>query len=55
VRSSTFVIVAAVVSIALFGVSLYVNSEYFYFAGYVVLQYVVLATAWKFSAATAAT
>jgi branched-chain amino acid transport system permease protein len=47
VRSSTFFIIAALASLVLFGVSLYANSEYFYFAGYVVLQYVVLATAWN--------
>jgi branched-chain amino acid transport system permease protein len=47
VRSSTFFIVAAVAGLVLFGLSLYAQSEYFYFAGYVVLQYVVLATAWN--------
>jgi branched-chain amino acid transport system permease protein len=47
VRSSTFLIVAAAASLVLFGVSLYAESEYFFFAGYVVLQYIVLATAWN--------
>ena len=31
------------------------TNEYFFFAAYMVLQYIVLATAWKFSAATPAT
>src|SRR5271168_2185851 len=30
-----------------FGLALLVNNAYFYFAGYVVLQYIVLATAWN--------
>jgi branched-chain amino acid transport system permease protein len=47
VRSSTFLLVAALVGAVLFGASLYAQSEYFYFAGYVVLQYIVLATAWN--------
>jgi branched-chain amino acid transport system permease protein len=47
VRSSTFFIVAAATGAVLFGLSLYAESDYFFFAGYVVLQFVVLATAWN--------
>jgi branched-chain amino acid transport system permease protein len=47
VRSSTFFAVAALASLVLFGVSLYAESDYFFFAAYVVLQFVVLATAWN--------
>ena len=35
------------VGICLLAVSLAVTNEYYLFAGYVVLQYVVLATAWN--------
>jgi len=47
VRSSTFVLCAAAVGAAVFGLSRLIQSEYFFFAGYVVLQYIVLATAWN--------
>jgi len=47
VRSSIFFAVAVLAGLVLFGASVYAGSEYFYFAGYVVLQYVVLATAWN--------
>jgi branched-chain amino acid transport system permease protein len=36
-----------VVAAAVFGLSRLTGSEYFFFAGYVVLQYIVLATAWN--------
>jgi branched-chain amino acid transport system permease protein len=47
VRSSTFLLYAAVVGAVVFGLSRFIQSEYFFFAGYVVLQYIVLATAWN--------
>jgi len=47
VRSSWFLLCAVVVGAAVFGLSRLVQSEYFFFAGYVVLQYIVLATAWN--------
>ena len=46
-RSSTFVICALAVAAVVFGLSRLIESEYFFFAGYVVLQYIVLATAWN--------
>jgi branched-chain amino acid transport system permease protein len=46
-RSLAFLIVALIVAAAVFGVALYARNDYYLFAGYVVLQYVVLATAWN--------
>jgi branched-chain amino acid transport system permease protein len=46
-RAATFWIVALLVGAAVFGLSLLVKNQYYFFAGYVVLQYVVLATAWN--------
>ncbi|HXW24682.1 MAG TPA: branched-chain amino acid ABC transporter permease [Xanthobacteraceae bacterium] len=46
-RSSTFILIAVAVGAAVFGLSRLVENEYFFFAGYVVLQYVVLSTAWN--------
>ena len=40
-------LIAAVVGAAVFAAALSVGNEYFFFAGYVVLQYIVLATAWN--------
>jgi branched-chain amino acid transport system permease protein len=47
VRSSIFLVCAIVVGVVVFALSRLVTSEYFFFAGYVVLQYIVLATAWN--------
>jgi len=47
VRSSTFLLIAIAVGAAVFAASRLIGSEYFFFAGYVVLQYIVLATAWN--------
>jgi branched-chain amino acid transport system permease protein len=47
VRSSTFLLCALAVGAVVFGLSRFIQSEYFFFAGYVVLQYIVLATAWN--------
>src|ERR1700736_4849176 len=46
-RTATFWIAAFAVGAAVFGLSLLVKNQYYFFAGYVVLQYVVLATAWN--------
>ncbi len=45
--SRAFILLAIAVGAAVFGLSLLVHNKYFFFAGYVVLQYVVLATAWN--------
>ena len=46
-RSWAFLIVALIVAAAVFGAALFARNDYYLFAGYVVLQYVVLATAWN--------
>lgn len=46
-RSGTFLFAALVVGGLLFESLRFLDSEYLFFAGYVVLQYVVLATAWN--------
>jgi branched-chain amino acid transport system permease protein len=45
--TAKFWISAILVGAAVFAASRLVSNEYFFFAGYVVLQYVVLATAWN--------
>jgi branched-chain amino acid transport system permease protein len=47
VRSWLFTLVAVVAGAALFAVSRFIQNDYFFFAGYVVLQYIVLSTAWN--------
>jgi branched-chain amino acid transport system permease protein len=47
VRTTTFWLLTAVVVAAVFALSRYVSNDYFFFAGYLVLQYIVLATAWN--------
>jgi branched-chain amino acid transport system permease protein len=47
VKHSTFWLLTAIVVIAVFAASRLVTNDYFFFAGYVVLQYIVLATAWN--------
>ena len=48
VRSSAiFFLVCMAVGAAVFGLARLVGNDYIYFAGYVVLQYIVLATAWN--------
>jgi branched-chain amino acid transport system permease protein len=47
VRSSLFLVICLIVGGAIFGAALALNNDYYFFAGYVVLQYVVLATAWN--------
>ena len=46
-RSGTFFLAALLIGAALFLGARAVGSDYFFFAGYVVLQFVVLATAWN--------
>src|ERR1700751_1806336 len=47
-RAGTFWLIAVLVGAAFVVVSrLFLANEYFFFAGYVVLQYIVLATAWN--------
>ena len=46
-RLSTFVLIAIAVAAVVFGVSRGIQNDYVFFAGYVVLNYIVLATAWN--------
>jgi branched-chain amino acid transport system permease protein len=46
-RSWVFLVVALIVAAAVFAGALYARNDYLLFAGFVVLQYVVLATAWN--------
>jgi branched-chain amino acid transport system permease protein len=46
-RTATFWLLAFVVGGVFFAASLLIKNQYYFFAGYVVLQYVVLATAWN--------
>ena len=46
-RSRTFLLIALVIGAAVFGLCRSIENEYVFFAGYVVLQYIVLATAWN--------
>lgn len=46
-KSRIFWLLTAVVVIAIFALSRLVTNDYFFFAGYLVLQFVVLSTAWN--------
>jgi branched-chain amino acid transport system permease protein len=46
-RAVPFLLAAILVAAATFGAAKLVNNSYVFFAGYVVLQYIVLATAWN--------
>jgi branched-chain amino acid transport system permease protein len=46
-RPLTFAVLAILIGAAVFAAARLVDNEYVFFAGYVVLQYVVLATAWN--------
>ncbi|RAI43174.1 branched-chain amino acid ABC transporter permease [Rhodoplanes roseus] len=46
-RNTVFILIVSLVAAALFGGALLVRSDYLLFAGYTVLQFVVLATAWN--------
>jgi branched-chain amino acid transport system permease protein len=47
VRWSVFLLIAVAIGAVVFGTMRSFGNEYYFFAGYVVLQYVVLATAWN--------
>jgi branched-chain amino acid transport system permease protein len=47
VKSSTFALICIAVGAVVFGIARWYGNEYAFFAGYVVLQYIVLATAWN--------
>jgi branched-chain amino acid transport system permease protein len=47
VRSSVFFIIAALVGAAVFLLTRWIENDYLFFAGYTVLQFIVLATAWN--------
>jgi branched-chain amino acid transport system permease protein len=47
VRTLTFFLICVAVAAAVFGVARLIGNDYVFFAGYVVLQYIVLATAWN--------
>jgi len=47
VRTPTFLIICLIVGAAVFALAITVGNDYVFFAGYVVMQYVVLATAWN--------
>ncbi|HEX3937985.1 MAG TPA: branched-chain amino acid ABC transporter permease [Xanthobacteraceae bacterium] len=46
-RTPVFLVICLVVGAAVFGLSIVVGNDYVFFAGYVILQYVVLSTAWN--------
>ena len=46
-KNRTFILWLCVAAVLTFGLARLVDNAYFYFAGYVVLQYIVLATAWN--------
>src|SRR3954447_10669114 len=46
-RSRIFILIALAVAAAFFGASQLVANNYLFFAGYTVLQFIVLATAWN--------
>ena len=46
-RTSTFALLCALVGAVVFGLARWYGNEYAFFAGYVVLQFIVLATAWN--------
>jgi branched-chain amino acid transport system permease protein len=47
VRSRVFLLVCLAVAALVFAIARIINNEYLFFAGYVVLQFIVLATAWN--------
>jgi branched-chain amino acid transport system permease protein len=47
VRSVVFLVVCLIVAGVVFAAALALGNDYYFFAGYVVLQYIVLATAWN--------
>jgi len=47
VRTDLFLLICLAVGGAVFGVAIALGNDYYFFAGYVVLQYIVLSTAWN--------
>jgi branched-chain amino acid transport system permease protein len=47
VRTPTFLLICVIVVVAVFAGSVAIGNDYVFFAGYVILQYVVLSTAWN--------
>jgi branched-chain amino acid transport system permease protein len=47
VRNLTFALICVAVAVAVFVLARLIGNDYVFFAGYVVLQYIVLATAWN--------
>jgi branched-chain amino acid transport system permease protein len=47
VRTPLFLLICLAVGGAVFGITLALGNDYYFFAGYVVLQYIVLSTAWN--------
>lgn len=47
VRTPAFLVICLVIAAAVFAGSLAIGNDYVFFAGYVILQYVVLSTAWN--------
>jgi branched-chain amino acid transport system permease protein len=47
VRTPVFLVICLAVAAAVFGLALGFGNDYVFFAGYVVLQYIVLSTAWN--------
>jgi branched-chain amino acid transport system permease protein len=47
VRTPAFLVICLAVAAAVFGLALGFGNDYVFFAGYVVLQYIVLSTAWN--------
>ena len=46
-RTPIFILVQAVIGLALYGLFIFYGNDYWFYAGYTVLQFVVLATAWN--------
>src|SRR6204780_596679 len=46
-RTPAFLVLWLVIAAAVFGLSVAFDNDYVFFAGYVVLQYIVLSTAWN--------
>ena len=46
-RTPAFLVICLVIAAAVFAGSLAIGNDYVFFAGYVILQYVVLSTAWN--------
>ncbi len=46
-RTPIFIVILAAISVALYTAFRFIGNDYLFFAGYTVLQYIVLATAWN--------